>query len=177
MRTRTFGMVGLFLAVTGLLGILLACAPTQGKPTTTAPSGANVVKAFSKQHAGCEELEEWTVQVKPGDWIDVGIEWIAATEAIAKDNWQRVSVAITLDGQAITDLKNYQHGPEKAKLVCPKFTWDGAAMAFKVFIPPLPAGDHKVTWELTINSDLNDGWDDYPKGTVVKFASTVRVVP
>jgi len=50
-------------------------------------------------------------------------------------------------------------------------------VGLEIYMPPLPVGEHKITWEVTIESDLNDGWDNIPKGPATIFASTVRVAP
>ena len=120
MRTRTIGMPGLFLVLMGLLGVLLACAPTPAAPpapppaqTTQfalqAPAGAKVVTAFSEMDAACLEKTEWTVEVTPDTWLDVGIIWYAKDGPTAQENWKHLSIVITLDGKEIKDLGKYYH--------------------------------------------------------------------
>ena len=188
MRTRTFRMVGLFLAVMGLLGILLACAPTPTAPpappsaqTTqfalAAPASAKVVKAFSKMDAACDGKTEWTIEATRDTWIDAGVGWFAKDGTIAQETWKQVSLVITLDGKEIKDLEKYYHGPKPLKLDCPGSPISAEMVGLEIYVPPLPDGDHKVTWKVTIESDLNDGYDDYKKGTVFEFTGTIRVKP
>lgn len=82
-----------------------------------------------------------------------------------------------MDGQEIVDPKSYEHGPAPAKVECPEFAVEGGGMALTIFLPPLPAGDHQVIWQVIFAADVNDGWADYPVGTMTEFTSTVRVAP
>jgi len=198
MRTRTIEMLGLVLTLLVLLGILLACTPTQGNPTPTplaipiqlptppaqatqfalqAPAGAKVITAFSEMDAACLEKTEWTVEVTPDTWLDVGIIWYAKDGPTAQENWKHLSIVITLDGKEIKDFGKYYHGPKPFKLDCPKSPISAEMVGLEIYVPPLPVGEHKITWEVTIESDLNDGWDNIPKGPATIFASTVRVAP
>jgi hypothetical protein len=190
-------MLGLFLTWMVLLGVLLACTPTPAPtaipiqlPTPTAPAaaqttqfalqapaGAQVVKAFSKMDAACDGKTEWTVESARDAWIDVGIGWFAKDGKIAQENWKHLSLVITLDGKEIKDLQKYYHGPKPLKLDCPGSPISAEMVGLEIYVPPLPAGDHKVTWKTTVESDLNDGYDDYKKGAVFEFTGIVRVKP
>ncbi len=186
MRTRIVRRIGLVLALMVLLGIVLACAPIPAVPpaplpaqTTQfaleTPAGAKVVKAFSKMDAACLGKTEWTIEVTPDTWLDVGSGWFAKDGPTAQDNWKHLSHVITLDGKEIKDLEKYFHGPKPLKLDCPDSPISAEMVGLEIFVPPLPLGDHKVTWRTAIESDLNDGYDDYPKGTVYEFTGTIRV--
>jgi hypothetical protein len=168
--------------------IAMGCSPTPAAPpappaaqttqfATQAPTGAKVVKAFSKMDAGCLGKSEWTVEASPDAWIDVGTGWFAKDGKIAEDNWKHVSNVITLDGKEVQDLTKYYHGPKPFKLECPDNTITAEIVGLEIYSPPLSVGDHKLTWKSTIESDLNDGYDDYKKGTVFEFTGTVRVKP
>jgi hypothetical protein len=171
-RVIVIGSIGLALAWAA--GVALA----QGiEPVKESPAGTTVVKAFSKPDAACRELMEWGVEASAGNWVDVGIEWIAVDEATAQNNWNDISYVITVDGQEIVDPKSYTHGPGPATVVCPDFTLEGGGMALNIYLPPLPVGDHQVTWQVIFDADVNDGWGDYPAVTVAEFTSTVRVAP
>jgi len=82
-----------------------------------------------------------------------------------------------VDGQEIVDSKSYEHGPAPAKVECPEFAVEGGGMALTIFLPPLPVGDHQVTWQVIFAADMNDGWADYTTGTMTEFMGTVRVPP
>jgi hypothetical protein len=164
---------------------LLACTAVFASPSATlaqslsphseAPEGATVVEAFSKQDAMCEGLTEWMVEATTDDWINVGAKWVAVDETMAQDNWQHISFVITVDGEEIADPKSYEHGPMPFSITCGDETMTGGAMGLEIYLPPLAVGDHVVTWTYIIESDLNDGWDDYPAGTEAAFTGTVRV--
>jgi hypothetical protein len=50
-------------------------------------------------------------------------------------------------------------------------------MGLEIYLPPLAAGDHTVTWKYIIEADLNDGWDDYPAGTEAVYTGVVPIAP
>ena len=142
-----------------------------------APADAKVVKAFSKMDAACDGKTEWTVEATRDAWVDVGEGWFAKNGTIAQDNWKHISWAITLDGKEIKNLEKYFHGPKPLKLDCPGSPISAEMVGLEIYVPPLPVGDHQVTWKVAIESDLNDGYDDYKKGTVYEFTGTIRVKP
>jgi LPXTG-motif cell wall-anchored protein len=159
-----------------VLALWFNVAVAQGiTPAKEAPAGSTVVEAFSKQHAMCEGLTEWTVDATPDDWINIGAKWVAVDEATAQDNWQQIAFVITVDGQEIADPKSYEHGPMAFSIACGDETTTGGAMGLEIYLPPQAAGDHVVTWTYIVEADLNDGWDDYPAGTEAMFSGTVRV--
>jgi hypothetical protein len=66
MEMRIIRLVALLVALVLLAGMAtsapLSTSLAQGlNPQKEAPEGATVVEAFSKQHAMCEGLTEWTV--------------------------------------------------------------------------------------------------------------------
>jgi hypothetical protein len=168
-------VVLVLLAGTATLAQLSTCLAQGLNPQKKAPEGATVVDAFSKQHAMCEDLTEWTVEATPDDWINVGAKWVAVDETTAQDNWQHISFVITVDGQEIADPKGYEHGPTPFSITCGDETMTAGAMALDIYLPPLGPGDHAVTWTYIIEADLNDGYDDYPAGMEAEYAATVRV--
>jgi hypothetical protein len=177
METRIIRWFVLLVLLAGMAASAsLNTSLAQGlNPQKEAPEGATVVEAFSKQHAMCEGLTEWTLEATPDDWINVGAKWVAVDETTAQDNWQHISFVITVDGQEIADPKSYEHGPMPFSVTCGDETTTGGAMGLEIYLPPLEVGDHVVTWTYIIEADLNDGWDDYPAGTEAEFAGTVRV--
>jgi len=180
METRTIRLIALLGVLVLLAGMATSTSPStslaQGlNPQKEAPEGATVVEAFSKQHAMCEGLTEWTVEATPDDWINIGAKWVAVDETTALDNWQHIGFAITVDGQEIADPKSYEHGPMPFSITCGDETMTGGAMGLEIYLPPLAVDDHVVTWTYIIEADLNDGWDDYPAGTEAEYAGTVRV--
>jgi len=177
MEMRIIRLIALLVLLAGMATpASLSTSLAQGlNPQKEAPDGAMAVEAFSKQHAMCKGLTEWTVEATPDDWINVGAKWVAVDETTAQDNWQHISFAITVDGQEIADPKSYEHGPVPFSITCGDETMTGGAMGLEIYLPPLAVGEHVVTWTYIIESDLNDGYDDYPAGTEAKFASTVLV--
>jgi hypothetical protein len=180
MDMKIIRLIALLVVLALLAGTAVFASPSATlaqslNPQTEAPEGATVVEAFSKQHAMCEGLTEWTVKATTDDWINVGAKWVAVDETTAQDNWQHISFVITVDGQEIADPKSYEHGPVPFSITCGDETVTGGDMGLEIYLPPLAVGDHVVTWTYIIEADLNDGYDDYPAGTEAKFAGTVRV--
>jgi hypothetical protein len=176
MKTRIIGSIALMAGLAAFASLSTSLA--QGlAPAMEAPDGATVVEAFSKQHAMCEGLTEWAVEATPEAWINIGAKWVAVDEATTQDNWQHIAFVITVDGQEIADPKSYGHGPVPFSITCGDETATGGAMGLDIYLPPLAAGAHIVTWTYIIEADLNDGWDDYPAGTEAIYTSTVRVAP
>ena len=104
---------------------------------------------------------------------EIGIVWFAKDgRRAAQENWKHLSIAITLDGKEVKNLGKYYHDvPKPFNLECAGITAESVGLG--IYVPPLPVGDHKVTWKVTIESDLNDGWDNYPKGATYQFAGPV----
>jgi hypothetical protein len=180
MEMRIIRLTALLVVLVLLAGMAtsasLSTSLAQGlSPEKEAPEGATVVEAFSKQHAMCEGLTEWTVEATPDDWINVGAKWVAVDETTAQDNWQYISFVITVDGQEIADPKSYEHGPVPFSITCGDETMTAGAMGLEIYLPPLAVGEHVVTWTYIIDADLNDGYDDYPAGTEAEYSGTVRV--
>jgi hypothetical protein len=180
MKTRIIRLIAPLVVVTLLAGLgtfaSLSTSLAQGlTPAKEAPEGATVVEAFSKQHAMCEGLTDWTVEATPDDWINIGAKWAAADEVTAQDNWQHIAFVITVDGQEIADPKSFVHGPTPFSITCGDETTTGGAMGLEIYLPPMVPGDHIVTWTYIIEANLNDGWGDYPAGTEAIYTSSVRV--
>ena len=180
MKKRIIRLIGLLVVLTLLAGSAtftsLSTSLAQGlTPAKEAPEGATVVEAFSKQHAMCEGLTEWTVEAAPDDWINIGAKWAAVASSTAQDNWQHIAFVITVDGQEIADPKSFVHGPMPFSITCGDETTTGGAVGLDIYLPPMAAGDHIVTWTYIIEANLNDGWGDYPAGTEAVYTSSVRV--
>jgi hypothetical protein len=171
------------IVITGLLLLMLLVNVPQAtvsagapalRPFHDPPRGATVVRAFSEDAVACQGLMEWVVEAKPGNWIDVSIDWTAIDATTVLDNWPHLHHVITVDGLPVVGLYDYQRGPSPHQIVCPEWSVEGQAIWLKIYLPPMTPGDHTVKWTTTIDADINDGWGDYPAGSV-EFTSTVRV--
>ncbi len=146
------------------------------EPSAETPLGAPVYRAFFKARAICEGKLEQEYTVPAGAWIDLSLEWYASDAQRAIANWQDLDVTITVDGQEIEDPKRFSVGPYQIKLECPEQVYEGYAMGVKLLVPPLPAGDHRVTWQKRARRELHDGWEVYPAGRVITLSSLLHVV-
>ncbi len=141
-----------------------------------APTGARVVKAFSKYQARCEGILDQEHVIPVGAWVDVGIEWDAIDQATAQENWSAIHIAVSVDGQEIVSPKQYTIGPHTVQIECPERTRTGYAMALQMIVPPLSPGDHQVRWIITFERDLSDGWDRYPQVETIEVTSTLHAL-
>jgi hypothetical protein len=141
-----------------------------------APRGARVVKAFSKQQSYCEGTRDQAHTVPASCWVDLGFEYDAIDVATVLTTWPFVAVAMTVDGEAIGNPKKQSKGPYEISLTCASETHVGYAMANSLYLPPLPVGDHLITWTITFGQEVDDGWNVHPKGEVLEFTSRLHVV-
>jgi hypothetical protein len=159
-----------------MLFIFLLTSACQPKgPTSQPPKNAPVIEAFSKQQAMCEGKMEWTLEASTKDWIDVSVAWEAADTATAQDNIKHFKLETSVDGAPLADSMKYPQAPELFSIDCGGTVTEGGGVKFALFLPPLSKGEHKIAWHATILDNLNDGWNDYPKGTEFTFTATVIV--
>ena len=131
---------------------------------------------MSKQEFYCEGKLNQTHQVSGSHWIDLGFEFDAIDVATVLTTWPFVTIAITVDGAAIENPKQQSKGPYEAALTCENETHVGYAMSNSLYLPPLPVGDHVLTWTITFGREVDVGWNVHPKGKLLEFTSRLRVV-
>ena len=153
--------------------MLSACQPKG--PASLPPKDAPVVAAFSKQKAMCEGQMEWTVEAGVKDWIDVSLEWVSKDAATTQDNVKHFKLETSVDGTTLADTMKYPSSPEPFSINCGGTVTEGSGIKYALFLPPFSKGEHKITWHATVLDDLNDGWNDYPKGTEFTFTAAVTV--
>lgn len=156
-----------------LLFVLLVSACQPKSPASVPPRNAPVVEAFSKQKAMCEGLMDWKVEVSTKDWIDVSADWVAKDAATAQDNVKHFKLETSVDGTTLAETMKYPGSPEPFSINCNGTVTEGNGIKYALFLPPLSRGEHKIAWHVTILDNLNDGWNDYPKGTEFIFTATV----
>jgi hypothetical protein len=158
-----------------LFAIMMMNACQSKTPASQPPKDAPVIEAFLKQQAMCNGKMEWTLEASTKDWIDVGVAWEASDAAKAQDNVKHFKLETSLDGTPLTDSMKYPQAPEPFSINCGGTVTEGSGIRYALFLPPLSKGEHKIAWHATILDDLNDGWNDYPRGTEFKFTATVMV--
>jgi len=158
-----------------LLGVLLMSACQPKSPTSLPPRDAPVVEAFSKQKGMCEGLMEWTIEASTKDWMDLSIEWVAIDTATVQDNFKHIKIETSVDGTTLADTMKYPGSPEPFSINCGGSLIEGTGIKYALFLPPLSKGEHTIAWRVTIEDDLNDGWNDYPKGAEFTFTGAVTV--
>jgi hypothetical protein len=158
-----------------VLIVLMVSACQPKAPSAHPPKEAPVVQGFSKQKAGCEGATEWTIEASPQDWIDVSIEWATIDTATVQDNMKHLKYETFLDGKALADFMKYPTSPEPYSQVCSDATYQGSAITYVLFLPPLSKGDHKIFWRITSDAEISDGWGTYPAGVLGEFTANVKV--
>ena len=166
--TRRIFLSGLILVTL----LMSACQPKT--PASSPPKDAPVIEAFTKQ-AACEGLTQWKVEATTKDWVDIGIEWVAIDVKTAQDNLKHTKMEMWLDDEPIAEAMKDPQAPEPFSITCGGALIEGSGVKYALYLPPLSKGEHKIAWRSTILEDLNDGWNDYPKGTVFSFTATVTV--
>ena len=148
------------------------------KPKSSAsvpPKDAPVVEAFSKQKAMCEGQTAWTVEASPKDWLDAGVEWVAKDAATAQDNIKHFKLETSVDGHILADTTKYPGSPEPLSINHGGTVTEGSSIRYALFLPPLSKGEHHIVWHVTVETDMNDGWNDYPTGAEFTCTATVIV--
>jgi hypothetical protein len=162
------------LSVVMLVALILSACQPQA-PASQPPKDAPVVEAFSKQKGMCEGQLEWTLEAGAKDWIDVSLEWVAKDVSTVEENFNHFKIEMSVDSVTLADAMKYPGSPEPFSINCGGTVIEGSGIKYALFLPPLSKGEHKIAWHITILDDLNDGWNDYPKGTEFTFTATVTV--
>jgi hypothetical protein len=140
------------------------------------PRGSKAVKVFAREPVYCDGnfFQEHTVPA--GYWIDLGFEWIAREVATVISTWPSITVAITVDGKDLPNPKQQSKGPDEAILPCANESRVGYVMMNALYIPPLPLGDHTVIWTIGFVRDVDDGWQNHPRGKELVITSLLHCV-
>ncbi len=166
-----------FIALLSVLPVsacqTIACLPKG--PASLPPRDAPVVEAFPKQKAMREGQTEWMVAASPKDWLDVGVEWVAKDAATVQDNAEHLKIEILVDGHILADTMKYPGSPEPLSINHGSTAAQGSGIKYALFLPPLSKGEHPIVWHVTVETDMNDGWNDYPTGAEFTCTATVIV--
>ena len=123
----------------------------------------------------CESKLEWTVEASTKDWIDAGVEWAAIDAATARDNVKHLKLETSLDGKTLTNTMKCPSSAEAFWINGNGHPAHGGGIKYALFLPPLSKGQHKIVWRASLDADISDGWNHYPKGTEMVFTATVTV--
>lgn len=93
--------------------------------------------------------------------------WCAATEEHLTENWDNISLAFTLDGEAV---------PLDSFASLEGTFEDEECRLYYALLTDWPSGEHVLTSEVTFATELDDGFDVYPAGThIYKYLVAVGV--
>jgi hypothetical protein len=118
--------------------------------------------------------QNYTVNLRPADMIDLSTGWCAKDQATMDANEQHVTGSITVDDYVIPQdqLVAFSSAVDPGEsddypdgLSC--YSWDIVASQW-------PVGTHRVVESWTLDSDLNDGYAEYQAGTYsIEYVITV----
>ncbi len=93
-----------------------------------------------------------------GATIDVFWSWFASTQQLIQQHIDNVVYDVKVDGVALQNWKEYRTPTRKQA--------DGNYYAYW-FVPygPLNAGQHTITYAVTWNAEISDGYNNYGPGT------------
>ena len=158
---------------------LLSVGPVSGcqprGPVSLPPKDAPVVETFSKQKAMCEGQTAWTVEASPQDWLDASVEWAAIDAATVQENVKRLKIETSVDDQTLGETMKDPSRLEPFSINCSGTVIEGSGIKYALFLPPLSRGEHRIVWQVTVETDMSNGWNDYPKGTELTFTATITV--
>jgi uncharacterized protein YgiM (DUF1202 family) len=93
-----------------------------------------------------------------GSTIDIFWFWYARTEQQVRDHIAAANYEVRLDGNLIGNWRNFTSSIQQRD--------DGLYYVFwYVRSQPLDAGEHRITYQVTWNNPINDGFEDFGPGT------------
>ncbi len=108
----------------------------------------------------------WNATFNAKKAVSLGGDWCTADQATLADNLKHLTFTITIDGQPVpgSALQIYSHSwkgaIEPGGSAVPQECASWGAVAYE-----WPVGTHKVVQNMTLDADINDGWNLYHKGT------------
>lgn len=141
------------------------------------PSKSPYADAFSPQQVLCQGRMAWSADVtmleKYGDYTTF---WIAFEEDPTQENFQYVSVEVTLDGKPVDGMR-YVQSPERYSVTCTDRgqQFESVRVQYYLFLPPLPEGEYELVWKYTLTVDLSDDLFEYPKGMTGEYVGILHV--
>lgn len=108
-----------------------------------------------------------------GSTIDVWWTWYARTRAQVDAHLAQAIYEVTVDGEPLNDWRDYRLPPEQHE--------DGNTYVYwYVRYGPLEAGEHRITYRLTWQEAVSDGYSEFGPGTQTTQETgtcTFRVLP
>ncbi len=160
-------------------------APTQqGQPAPTqpAPTGSLVVQSFdptSSNYPALPDLipswselsapgsQNWTVSVPANQPVLILLGWCTQTSQILQQNDQHIKWTLTVDGQSVDVQKLFAFNQQLPDRVCSSYSG---------LIRQWPGSSHKIVTTMTVDQQINDGWNNYVAGDYTDVY-TVTVTP
>lgn len=156
---------------TALAGGALVPTTSAGGAATAAPGGSIPTNAATPGQSGVAQGQDVLAQcddpanrqpppsnLAAGSTIDMFWFWYARTEQQVRDHIAAANYEVRLDGNLIGNWRNFTSQIQERD--------DGLYYVFwYVRSQPLDAGEHRITYQVTWNSVINDGFADFGPGT------------
>jgi len=149
-----------------LIAILLsACVPSRNATDTASP------KVYCQGHMA------WSAEIVTGNMISYTTFWIAFEQAPVMENFQYLTVAVTLDGQPVVNGFEYLQSPEPFTVTCTDGMdqFESNRVQYTLLLPLLVEGEHKIVWKYTLTADLSDELFNYPAGMTDEITGTMSM--
>lgn len=134
-----------------------------GTPTSSAPISTDAaVRAGVDVLAYCNDLSLGAPpprNLRAGSTIDVWWSWYAQTEAQLRDHIDAAIYDVRLDGVPFTNWRQYTSAIQRDEQGRPIVFW------FMPSSQPLTAGQHTITYSVTWERAISDGYAQFGPGT------------
>jgi len=120
-------------------------------------------------------VREFDVHDLPMDTVALwSWAWCATTASRLQENWGNIALSYAVDGD-IVQSPNFRTGDSDNKVKVPGHGVQTGKCKIS-YVALWPDGDHELVVEAIFNTDVDDGWNIYPAGTIFRDVYRVTVI-
>jgi|GEM_PF-815567 len=116
---------------------------------------------------GADEPGTYMVEISPDTEARIILGWCATTQEILDQNFEHILWSLQVDG---INIPLSEWGYYEGEL------GEGICIVYSGLVSAWPIGEYEIISAITIDEEINDGWDSYPPGDMT-WSFIVNVTP